>query len=113
MNSVLKELVFDQVTSRTDGMAQTFLLQQRNGRPYSRKLVERITARWGERARVPKCTPHRFRHTFGTALLWEGVDQATRQRLMGHTDPKSTMVYTKVYDEQMVAAVDKLPWGRK
>jgi len=32
---------------------------------------------------------------------------------MGHADPKSTMVYTKVDDEQMVAAVDKLPWGQK
>ena len=34
-----------------------------------RRDIERMTARWGERAGVAGCTPHRFRHTFATRLL--------------------------------------------
>jgi integrase len=28
-----------------------------------------MTARWGQRAGVLGCTPHRFRHSFATKLL--------------------------------------------
>jgi site-specific recombinase XerD len=38
---------------------------------------------------------HKFRHTFATNHLRDGVDIRTVQAWLGHRDIKSTMVYLK------------------
>lgn len=42
------------------------------------------------------CNPHRLRHTFATDLLEGGVDILTLKELLGHSDIRTTMVYTQV-----------------
>lgn len=39
-------------------------------------------------------TPHKLRHVYATELLTSGVDIRTVQELLGHTDVKTTEVYT-------------------
>jgi site-specific recombinase XerD len=81
------------------------LLASPRGGCYSRATLERWAKGWGDAVGVANCIPHRFRHTYATAKLREGVDLPLIQKLMGHANIATTIRYTHVADVALARAV--------
>ena len=57
--------------------------------------VQRAVKAAADAAGIPKrVTPHTFRHTFASHLLQANVDIRTIQERLGHSDVRTTMIYT-------------------
>lgn len=58
---------------------------------------------YAERAGIAEVNPHKFRHTFSTTLYRRGLDVRMIQRLLGHSNINTTMIYI---DSDMDSLID-------
>jgi site-specific recombinase XerD len=113
MHPALADKVAAHLLSLTGARLYQPLVSYRNGKALSRSTVERWTQRWGIEAQVPVCIPHRFRHSFATELLEQTDNLRVVQDALGHQSITSTAIYTRVRNERLREAVNRLPWGQK
>ena len=52
--------------------------------------------------------PHLLRHTFATNALHGGMDLTVIQHLLGHSDPKTTMIYAELRPDAVKYAYEKI-----
>lgn len=74
----------------------TRLLLSRTGRPLERVAVWQIIRKLARHAGLRGVHPHVLRHSFATHLVAGGADLRVVQELLGHTDIKTTQIYTHV-----------------
>ncbi len=96
---------------------QLFLSIPRHGGqvpgPLSVTAVWRMVDAHAKAAGLPDDTaPHTLRHTFASALAAAGVPLEVGQRLLGHADPRTTLVYWKLRQSAGADAITQLEHSR-
>jgi len=80
-----------------------FIWLQKNGQPLSTEAVRHHIAKIGAAAGIEHLHPHRLRHTCATRLLNAGMDIIQIQKLLGHEDLNTTLIYARVQDATVEA----------
>lgn len=89
------------VRPKIAALKEKALFVNRDGTRMSRQGLWRLLKRYSKEAGIEKeVSPHTMRHSFGVHLLENGMDLRTLQKLMGHSDISSTLIYENYISEK-------------
>ena len=81
------------------------------GKPvFSKSYISHKINKIGRLAGFKNISPHIFRHTFASRLVMSGVNLRTVQTLLGHSDIKTTMIYSHLAPDYFEGIEDKLKY---
>lgn len=73
------------------------------GQPLGHRYVQRMVKRYVVKAGIDKnVSPHTLRHSFATDLYRETSKIRLVQKVLGHSALFTTMIYTHIFDEEVV-----------
>uniref|UniRef100_A0A7V6CCZ6 Integrase n=1 Tax=Thermodesulfobacterium geofontis TaxID=1295609 RepID=A0A7V6CCZ6_9BACT len=81
----------------------------RQGDPLNKRGIERVIERLAKKAGITgvRCSPHTLRHTFATNFIRNGGDVFTLQKILGHSDITTCMIYVHMGGRQIQEAMMK------
>jgi site-specific recombinase XerD len=83
------------------------LLIGAEGQALSIQMIRKIVTDLGLRAGVP-VNPHRFRDSFGTTMLDHDVEVERIMAMMGHTQRRQTLAYSRVNNPKLAESHDRV-----
>ena len=76
------------------------------GKPINDRALRAMVQRRAKKAGIPKHVhPHTLRHTFATEMYRQTKDIRGVQKMLGHSDLSTTMVYTHIVDDDVENAM--------
>ena len=89
-----------------------FVFTNNKGKQIDPDHVRLRLSETAKKAKIEDLTEiHALRHTFASQLIANGVDLPSVQRLMGHTNIQTTMIYTHQTTDHLKSAISKLNIG--
>lgn len=77
------------------------------GGPVSRKYCWAMVQRYARRAEIRPIHPHMLRHTYATELLREGFNVREVQQLLRHSDIRTTVIYTHIFEADLARKIQQ------
>lgn len=107
--SVRAKLMLQEYLAGRKGGTALFVSSRVPYGPMSPRAIEKALQRIGERSGEPRRVhPHLMRHTFATNALHGGMDITVIQHLLGHSDPKTTLIYAELRPDAIRYAYEKV-----
>lgn len=85
-----------------------YIFHSRTGNRVNRNHIREAFVRACRRAGIRDATLHTLRHTFASQLVMRGVDLYTVSQLLGHSDLKSTQIYSHLSRDHLRGAIERL-----
>jgi integrase/recombinase XerD len=86
-----------------------YLLEGQTGGQYTIRSVQAVFKSAMTKAKINKSVGiHGLRHSYATHLMDIGTDSTLIQKLLGHRDIKTTMIYTKVSKKLLMNVISPL-----
>lgn len=93
--------------TRPDRQPTDNLITTQDGVPLNSVALGRLFRRLGKRADVPKCHPHRFRHTFAITFLRNGGRVLELKQLLGHSSMEMVEHYATLAQVDLDVAMKR------
>jgi len=108
MNSGVLELLKKLKNENDRGLKSNFVFPDKDGGK-SKEKYRRQLIRIAQKTNINNLTKiHSLRHTYASHLVMSGVDLPTVQKLLGHSDIQTTMIYSHLAPDHLADAVEKL-----
>jgi len=93
-------------TRQADQCPSEYVFSTLKGTRISNRYVQAMLGRYVKRAKIDKrVSPHTLRHTFATDLYAETLKIRLVQKVLGHSDLSTTMIYTHIFDPEVEDAL--------
>ncbi len=99
--------ISEYLAERKDNEKAVFVAEKKPNERLTQSRVEDIVSEIGRAAGVENCHPHRFRRTAATVALNRGMPIEQVQKMLGHTDIKTTTIYAQSDRESVKASHKK------
>lgn len=88
----------------------TYLIENYKGEKMTTRGIHNILKKVGEKAKLPLSVvyPHSFRHFFAKMFLKSNNDIALLGDLLGHSDLRTTSIYTRMTTEEQKTKINKV-----
>jgi site-specific recombinase XerD len=96
--------------SRLGKTGEHFFTTLRGDRCFTYSGLKRVVEK-AKKATGIRFSPHRLRHTFATLMLEGGCDLFSLQKMMGHSDIKTTTIYLSASVNMLQEQIAKHPLG--
>ncbi len=110
INQKLYDLLTELKTRNNSGLKSNYVFPHSDGAKLKTKLRRQLIKIAHESGIKDLTTLHSLRHTFASQLIMKGVDLPTVQKLMGHSDIQTTMIYSHLAPDHLADAVEKLDY---
>ncbi|MEK4460052.1 MULTISPECIES: tyrosine recombinase XerS [Paenibacillus] len=87
--------------------SETALFLTKGGKPMTRNAMQKMVNKYS-RAYGKPLSVHILRHTFGTQLYKKKKNLRLVQDILGHSDPKTTTLYTHIRNDEQNHTVDDM-----